>query len=189
MATYSSCASTPSFCPPSWGLLSHLIFDWTIFPVFSSSTTLPSFLPLLLLVLLLSATSRTDFLLSLSYHATTSQLWKLFSRLTHLLRSFLVSSPICKRTLSPLSGHESTPSKGVYAAILVGDIVSIPSSIKKTLIQWGISLRSPPLMYFLKYASTHEKYWWFLATNSIMYPSKVVLTQKLIAHVTGRSIK
>jgi hypothetical protein len=80
-----------------------------------------------------------------------------------------------------------TPSEGVYAAISVGDIVNIPSSIKKTLIHRGISLNSLPLASFLKIASAHEKYWWFSAANSIIYPSNVVLTQKSIARVTGQS--
>jgi hypothetical protein len=68
-----------------------------------------------------------------------------------------------------------TRRKGVFVAISVRDIVNIPSSIKKTLIHRGLSLKSLPLASFLKSASSHEKYWWFLATNSIMYPSNVVL--------------
>jgi len=47
--------------------------------------------------------------------------------------------------------------EGVYAAISVGSIINIPSSIKKTLIHMGISLNSLPLAYFLKSASAHEK--------------------------------
>jgi hypothetical protein len=99
-------------------LLSHLIFDWPVFPVFSSFTTLPSVLPRLLLVQILSATSQTVSLLSLSYHTTTSQLWWLFSRLTHPLSPFLVSPPFFKEP-SPLSQamippqNHPTPSEGV----------------------------------------------------------------------------
>jgi hypothetical protein len=99
---------------------------------------------------------------------------------------------ICQRTL-PLSHSMTltlsrpTPRKDVYVAISVGDIINIPSSIKKTLIHWEISLNSLPLAPFLKISSVHEKDWWFSATNSIMYPSSVVLTQKSIAPVTGQS--
>jgi hypothetical protein len=87
-------------------------------------------------------------------------------------------------TLTP---PHPTPSEGVYAAISVGDIVNIPSSIKKTLIHRGISLNSLPLASFLKTTSAHEKYWWFSAANSMIYPSNVVLTQKSTARVTGQS--
>jgi hypothetical protein len=52
-----------------------------------------------------------------------------------------------------------TPSEDVYVAITVGDIVSIPSSIKKTLIHRGISLNNLPLDYFLKSTYAHEKGW------------------------------
>jgi hypothetical protein len=143
--------------------LSHLIFDWPVFLVFSSFTTLPSFLPRLLWVRLLSETSRNVSLLSLSYLTTTSQLWRLSSRLAHPLSPFLASSSVAKEP-SPLSQAmippqtNPTPSEGVYVAISVRDIVSISSSIKKTLIHRGISLKSIPLASFLKYASAGEKY-------------------------------
>jgi hypothetical protein len=74
----------------------------------------------------------------------------------------------------------------VYAAISVGDIINIPSSIKKTLIHRGISLKSLPLALFLKISSTREKDWWFSATNSIMYPSSMVLTHKSTGRVAGQ---
>jgi hypothetical protein len=93
-------------------------------------------------------------------------------------------SPFSSMTLTP---SRPTPSEGVYAAISVGDIINIPSSTKKALIHRGISLNSLPLVPFLKISSTHEKYWWFSAANSIMYPSIVVLTQKSTARVTGQS--
>jgi len=169
-------------------ILFHLIFYWPIFPIFSSFTILPSILPLLLLVQLLSATYQTILLLSLSYCATISQLW----RIAHLLSQFLIAPPFVKEP-SPLSQamnppqNHPTPREGVYNVISVGEIVNIPSSIKKTLIHRGISLNSLPSVSFLKYSFAHEKYWWFLAAKLIMYPSNFVLTHKLIAHVTGRS--
>jgi hypothetical protein len=54
--------------------------------------------------------------------------------------------------------NDPTPRKGVYASISVRDMFNIPSSIKKTLIPRGISLNSLPLVYFLKYTSSLEKY-------------------------------
>jgi hypothetical protein len=144
-------------------LLSHLIFDWPVFLVFSSFKTLPYMLPQLLLVQIIFATSQTSSVLSLSYCAITYQLWWLFSRLVHPLIPFLISPPFVKER-SPLSQAmippqtDPTPSEGVYIAILVGDIITIPSSIKKTLIHKGISLNSLPLASFLKSSSTHEKY-------------------------------
>jgi hypothetical protein len=98
--------------------------------------------------------------------------------------------PIFQRTL-PLSQAmtllQPTPSEDVYDAILVRDIVNIPSFIKKTLIHRGIYLNSLPLASFLKIAYAREKYWWFSAANLIIYPSTVVLTQKSITRMTGQS--
>jgi hypothetical protein len=104
----------------------------------------------------------------------------------------LVVSPIHQIPL-PLSQAMNPPQpcptqrEGVYASISVGEIVSIPSSIKKNLIHRRISLNSLPLASFLKYSYASEKYWWFSIVNAIMYPSKVVLTQKSIAHATRQS--
>jgi hypothetical protein len=144
--------------------LSHLVFDWLVFPIFSSSATLPSFFLLLLLVRLLSTTSQIVLFISLSCHDATSQLWRLSSGLAHLLSPLLVVSPIHQRPL-PLSQAMNPPqpcptqSEGVYASISIGEIVSIPSSIKKTLIHRGISLNSLPFVSFLKYSYASEKDW------------------------------
>jgi hypothetical protein len=100
--------------------------------------------------------------------------------------------PIFQRTLPlshamTLTPSRPTPSKGVYVVISVGDIINIPSSIKKALIHRWISLNSLPLAPFLKISSAHEKEWWFSAENLIMYPSSVVLTQKSTSSMTGQS--
>jgi hypothetical protein len=131
-----------------------------------------------------------SFLISPCHHfSTMAALFKAHSSLESVSCCF---PPIFQRIL-PLSQAMTLPqprhtqSEGVYAAISVRDIVNIPSSIKKTLIHRRISLNSLPLVSFLKIASAHKKYRSFLAANSIIYPSNVVLTQKSIARMTGQS--
>jgi hypothetical protein len=129
--------------------------------------------------------------LILSHHhfSTIVALFKARSSLKSISYCF---HSIFQRTL-PLSNamtitlSHPTTREGVYTAISVRGIINIPSSTKKSLIHRGISLNSLSLAPFLKISSAYEKDWWFSATNSIMYPSIMVLTHKSTARVTGKS--